>query len=626
MAREGMKMRQKRNAVKRKRYGTEGQVSIFVVLALAIFLLGFVGFAVDMTNLWFHRQMAQGAADAACQAGIMNVLVPTATQGFTPGVAFDCMTTAPNDPNPAANPPAPSPCRYATLNGYNGAGLISGTESNQVAVSFPPSVPGYTPPPGSIATWPFLRVDVVDRVRLYFAPLITRQNTSDVRAFAECGLQLAKAPIPIIILNPSCEHALQNSGSAKVTIVGGPNKSIQVNSYNQTCAAGMTNSPGCPVGSVGGCPAPSNAAIDLCQGGPTFTGSTMGVFGAPGQPVSGFYTGPTGTYQSPSSPIWDPYALTPAPTPPVIVDPPITIARYGEFGCPDQTGANGTPCGSFQGPLGGCCHYHPGRYTQPIVVENHTAIFEPGIYYIEPTSYPNEAKANCGRPGTGCVSGPVGNTCYYDFFVAQNGVVRPSDPNLAPGDGSLGTMFYLTGPRTGPQPYGSSFFGANAGKYGGRTVDQYNTSLVTCPGGTPPPPQLNIPAAVDGNVLVGPCTMGGNYYPYDPLGPVRGLLFFQDRRNDYMNGQASMQGGGGLVLSGNLYFHNCRPDNDSGAACADPLTGYNAFLQLQGTPSGGTFVLGNITADQMNLAGNSPISMQLNPNAIYYILKATLIR
>ena len=65
----------------------DGQVTIFVVLALAIFLIAFVGFAVDMTNLWFHRQMAQGAADAVCQAGIMDVLV-MAEGGSVPGAGF----------------------------------------------------------------------------------------------------------------------------------------------------------------------------------------------------------------------------------------------------------------------------------------------------------------------------------------------------------------------------------------------------------------------------------------------------------------------------------------------------------------------------------------------------------
>ena len=45
-----------------------GQVTITVVLAMGIFLLGAMGFAVDMANLWFHRQSAQTAADAACTA------------------------------------------------------------------------------------------------------------------------------------------------------------------------------------------------------------------------------------------------------------------------------------------------------------------------------------------------------------------------------------------------------------------------------------------------------------------------------------------------------------------------------------------------------------------------------
>ena len=82
----------KRNLATRGTFRDDGQVTIFVVIAMAVFLLGFVGFAVDMTNLWFHRQMAQGAADAACQAGIMNVLVKTSTQGFTAGTDFNCTT------------------------------------------------------------------------------------------------------------------------------------------------------------------------------------------------------------------------------------------------------------------------------------------------------------------------------------------------------------------------------------------------------------------------------------------------------------------------------------------------------------------------------------------------------
>ena len=86
-----------------------------------------------------------------------------------------------------------------------------------------------------------------------------------------------------------------------------------------------------------------------------------------------------------------------------------------------------------------------------------------------------------------------------------------------------------------------------------------------------------------------------------------------------------MQGGGGLVLTGSLYFHNCNSAG-SGTNCSNPATGYNAFLQLQGTPGSGTYVLGNITADSFVLSGNGAVAMSLNPNATYNILKASLIQ
>jgi hypothetical protein len=80
-----------------------------------------------------------------------------------------------------------------------------------------------------------------------------------------------------------------------------------------------------------------------------------------------------------------------------------------------------------------------------------------------------------------------------------------------------------------------------------------------------------------------------------------------------------------LVLSGNMYFHNCN-SSGTGTGCSAPTAGYNAFLDLQGTPSGGTYVLGNITTDELVLAGNSAIAMSLNPTAIYNILKASLLQ
>jgi hypothetical protein len=47
---------------------------------------------------------------------------------------------------------------------------------------------------------------------------------------------------------------------------------------------------------------------------------------------------------------------------------------------------------------------------------------------------------------------------------------------------------------------------------------------------------------------------------------------------------------------------------------------------MRGNPGSGTYVLGNITTDQLIEAGNGAIAMQLNPNAVYNILKATLVK
>lgn len=571
----------------RPRHREKGQTTIFVVVALGIFLIGFVGFGVDMTNLWFRRQKAQGAADAACQACAMNLLLaaqgtPTPTQGFTVGTAFNC-----------ASNPNTSACKYALLNGYNGAGLVANTESNAVEVTFPGSVPGVTPPSGTLAPIPFVKATVIDRARVFFSAFLTGDLTYDVGASAVCGLQQAKSPIPLIVLNPNCPHAFEVSGSATARIVGGPNKSVQVNSINQTCAA-ATQSGGCS----------GSGTIDLQFGGPNFTGSNFGVFGAPSTPPPNFLPGSTGAWVT-GSPIGDPYAQTPPPAVPGTLGV-VTNVVYGASGCPDQSG---------------CKRYQPGLYTQPIVVKNETAIFDPGIYYIKPTDYTavNDGRSAtyCSQPGNGCSPG-VSGLCTADFAVDANGVVRPS---TEVGDGSGGAMFYLSGPGIGTRPYGSVFFGANAGNPGGRTIDSYNTAGITCPGGTPPDPSLGLPGTVDGNVLLGQCTAGGSWYPYQPIGPVRGILFFQDHANRYGNGQPSMQGGGGLLLSGTLYFHNC-----TATPCNPPPTDYQAFFQLQGTPGSGTFVLGNITSDQLVLGGNGTIAMQLDPNAVYNILKVAMLR
>src|SRR5439155_13853081 len=78
-----------------------GQVTVFVAILFTLFLAAFAGFGSDMANLWFHRQSAQGAADAACLAGAVDLLANlggTANGGFTPGTVFDCATATSGAP------------------------------------------------------------------------------------------------------------------------------------------------------------------------------------------------------------------------------------------------------------------------------------------------------------------------------------------------------------------------------------------------------------------------------------------------------------------------------------------------------------------------------------------------
>ena len=187
-----------------------GQVIVFVLLALSLFLIAVLAFAVDLGYLWFHRQTAQNAADAACTAGAMDMLY--AAEGipagnFTVGTSFDCSSTAPNTASSS-----PAPCWYASANGYSSAGLQGGRASSDVQVNFLSSlatIPSCTgaPPPSicnaaAVTTNPFLQVSVIDRVQTFFMGLISGRRTIDVGATAVCGVVLSNSPTPVAILDP----------------------------------------------------------------------------------------------------------------------------------------------------------------------------------------------------------------------------------------------------------------------------------------------------------------------------------------------------------------------------------------------------------------------------------------
>jgi len=608
----------------------EGQVSILVVLAVGTFLLLFAGFGVDMTNLFFHRQTAQNAADAACVAAGMDMLINqtnggSSLGGFTRGAAFDCSGNATS-----------APCKYAALNGYSSPSatpLSANTETNGVHVSFPGSVPGATADTTITGANPFVQVDVYDGVKVYFSSLLSGTSTQTVHALAKCGLQNSSAPIPIIVLDPICTHAFEiQDTSATLQVIGGPSKSVQVNSSNSTCAAATQQ---------GGCS--SGGTINLQYGGSNFTGSNFGVFGAPGTTPTNFLGGTTGSWQSPSSPIADPWANLIAPAVPAVVNPPtklVGVPPYSttpghiqyEDGCPDLTS--------------GCTEYSPGLYTNPIVVIGFTAIFDPGVYYITGST---SSGGYCSTVGKGCITAPHGQ-CRAGFVVDSNGVVRPADPTKAPGDGSYGTLFYFS--NSGGGNYESAFFGANAGKANNRTIDNFPLSIgsnpnypglgMNCPGASAPQQPTNpsapqLPASFAGDIVMGPCTGPSGTIPsirlnYSVQGTdavtkalvnYHGMLMWDDRANNDINGQPSLNGGGGLLIAGNLYFHNC-PEAPS--ECAAPPTDYNATFSLGGNSGSSTYIFGNITTDELVQTGGGTITMELNPNLLTTILKVALLQ
>src|SRR5438874_354650 len=189
-----------------------GQVMLFTVLALGLFLIGAMAFAIDLSNIWFNRQSAQTAADAACTAGAMDMLV-AATNGtmpttahFAAGTAFDCNTVT---------SPKPSPCLYASLNGFNSSvsrsNANSGTLGNNVYVDFPAAssvnLSSLNLPGASVAATPLIRVTAVNNVTTWFAALLKGMTKQRAAGQAICGVIQATSPIPILVLHPTLQQS-----------------------------------------------------------------------------------------------------------------------------------------------------------------------------------------------------------------------------------------------------------------------------------------------------------------------------------------------------------------------------------------------------------------------------------
>jgi hypothetical protein len=556
-----------------------GQTVVLIALALGLFLLAAIAFSVDMGSLWFSRQMAQGVADSACTAAAMDMLYVTtgvgSSGGFTAGTPFSCGGTW----DTAA--PTSAPCVYAAKNmGSASSALTAGTQGYDLHFTFPSSVAGLptcTSGKGSPAicigpglTNNFVQVNVDQRVPLFFSALLSGSTTTDVGAQATCGVIDANAPIPLLILNPTLSGTLNVSGTgnqAKITINGGPQRSIQVNSTNATAFSSN-----------------GNPIVDLSKGGPNNTGSDIGVTASESLNTSGivYQNGQTGQWKDPEPPISDPFAQLPVPPKP---------GSNGTVTPGIAAGTNGCPTGTT------CTEYTAGYYSTGISVKGATAIFDPGVYYLD-----------------------------GDFTADPNSCLRPS---TAVGDSSGGTMFYFN---TGTIQIDSNS-GASCSAPISTTASSGTGQLqfgVKCTSKSVIPG--NLPATISGNLLMAPCTgsYGDPLLTDDPIGEQHGILFFSNRSLNLAivkpKDQPAFGGGGAAAALGSLYFHYCNSPDGAGLGSNCPTSAYTDQITLQGTPGSTSYVVGDIVTDELGMGGTPDIVMDLNPTALYYVLKASLLQ
>jgi hypothetical protein len=309
------------------RNSERGQALILVVTALGIFLIGAMGLAVDGAQIFAHREMAQAAADAAAQAGILSVFDGTNTGTNAYGSAqFPCTATS-----------TITPCKYAALNGFG----PSVNTNDTVTLDFPAST---TAPAGVTlsSTDPvnFIKVTITRNVPTTLMAMLGASSTT-VKAVAYAAIVDVVAPTPIIVTHPSNANVL-DTGTGTITIQGGPQRSIQVNSNN----ANAISSPN----------------VDLSAAGPNGNGGDFGITGGPQSKPNSINLGVAGTghYISHDSRIQDPLAS---------VNPPSLPALHA------AVLSNG--CGS------GCDLYSPGLYDGGLTIKNvNNMQFKPGVYYV----------------------------------------------------------------------------------------------------------------------------------------------------------------------------------------------------------------------------------------------------
>lgn len=644
----------------------KGQSFIIIMMFVGLFLLAMVGVASDYSQVWAHRQMAQAAADAACQAGAADLYLD-AIDPSAPGTggigSFSWIAKAGTGSFTCSSNSGSPPCVYASLNGYSGS---------NVAVSFPTSLPNVNPLPSAFGTvnTPYIQVTITDQVPMTFTRMVSSNNTVSISAKAGCGVLPVAVPVPLVILHKTASASLSLSGSPVIDVFGGPQRSIEVDSDSPTAfGAGGT--------------------VNLSQGGPNNTGSDFGVFGGATANPGNVSLGTSGHYLSPASPIGDPFITVSEPSEPGTKGT-VQAVPLGVNGCPDPNGCVEFTPGDYTGctasgnvPPGGqgCLllpytgsdpkfkvagndwvggtSYTAGQIIQPSKNNSNSYLFiatnsgksgttEPNPWNQTPCARQSNATCSGGTTPDGSITwqnvGAVAlnklSTGIFDpglYYVDANGLNfgagSTARVSAATGDGSRGVMFYFnsTGTIGVTSNSGKSSACTSASNTGTASpsgcVVAYNITgaissqatgyipspTLQCPSGSAPP--AIVPNTLNGNILIGPCggNVGGISTTYGSPDGNRGFLFFQNRSESV---SASWGGGGQFLSSGFMYF-----TSGNGASCGKGTS----CLSLQGGSGAASYTLGNIVVDELSMGGNPQINMILNPAATFQVLKPSLL-
>jgi hypothetical protein len=373
----------------------------------------------------------------------------------------------------------------------------------------------------------------------------------------------------MVVLHPTLSGSFYYSGGGTLDIIGGPQRGLQVNSTSSTAVDWL-----------------ASAIINLSAGGPSNTGSDVAIVGGPttipnNGSSSGYSGGTTGAWKSGVLPVADPYGSVGVPTSVKLVTPSGgtsgTWVAFGADGCPD------TESRAFAGQNAqgvaiptNCMEFSPGYYPSGLTLPNNfsTIIFKPGIYYLNGS-----------------------------LVASGSNILRMAMPSGY--QQTDGLMFYfLTG--------SLNFSGCTGCSESG--VDNVAATWLTCDGSSPAS-GLGMSSTLGGNVLWGQCATNGTYWDTggdttDSRGSPgsRGILVFQDHSDTT---QPSFTGSGQLAFSGGLYFHN---------------SSYTDVLSLNGGSSSGTYVLGDIVTDQVQLTGSGTIKLALNPVATTFMSKVAILQ